>query len=103
MQDRYQLLKEWTLLAISDDYEDVRRISQEVARRAGQVAVRINRGDVISALADLVNEGYAQAYLLSEQKGQPAIPVPFSESRLGELWFYVTEKGKRLAIELARR
>jgi len=93
-------VRNYVLSAIADDYEDLEIVSSEVtkwAKEDGKISVA--REEIIRGLEQLIDEGYAKAYVLSPQPPH-AKSVPFSAEHIGELRFYITPKGKKLAKSL---
>ena len=94
MKDVNQVLKDSVLRAISDDYEDFDRVLVDVIGWAGEHGITVSPQAVLKALEDLISEGYAQAYSFTSGKAKPA---EYSSDCVGDLWFYVTPRGKQLA------
>ena len=97
-----QTIREYTLRAISDDYEEFERICQDVTGWASECGLAADRSAILRALEALLTEGYAQAYLLSTNPAIKPQPVSYSASNLDELWFYVTSKGMQRAKQLQK-
>ncbi len=93
-------LREYTLRAISDDYEEFERVLRDVTTFALQEGTTADRHATVTALEQLIADGYAQAYVLHADSPWKAEAVEYSPSRLTALWFYVTPKGKHAAREL---
>jgi hypothetical protein len=93
-------LREYTLRAISDDYEEFERVLRDVTAFALQEGTTADRHATVTALEQLIADGYAQAYVLSAEPPGKAEAVAYSPSRLTALWFYVTPKGKQAARNL---
>ena len=93
MKDLHQIITEYALRAISDDYEDFERVLKDVSGWTAERGITVDRQAVVKALEGLISDGCAQAYLLSAK----AEPVDYSADRVDEVWFYVTSKGKELA------
>jgi hypothetical protein len=96
-------LRELTLRAIADDYEDFERIVQDVTAWADDLGISVPRYQTMKALEELIERGHAQAFLLSSAPPGKAEVVNYSRARLGELWFYVTPKGLQLAKDLQKK
>ncbi len=99
--DSENYVRECTLRAISDDYEEFERIFRDATQCASGRVKSISRSATQKALEELIRDGYAQAYNLSAD-GSPALPVTYLPSDLSKLWFYVTASGKKLAEELGK-
>jgi hypothetical protein len=106
VRDRAESVLELVLGAIADDYETVSTILALINERDRDLkpghwkarrAVPVSRPEVISALKELVREGYAQACALDHRE-PVATPVKFREEEAGNLWFLVTSKGA-MAVE----
>ena len=99
MKSLTQLLKEYVVRAISDDYWEFDWIVADVTGWAVERDIAVDRQRILKALEDAISEGYTQAYVLS---GRPpySTPVDYSPAHLDDLWFYVTPKGKQLARQL---
>lgn len=86
--------KPYVLRAMAADYEDFETVFDqtiEFARTSGQ---RLNTPEIIGILENVIEEGLAQAYVLSPTEPW-ATPVEFSRDRAETLWFYLTPEGKR--------
>ena len=88
-------LKTDLLYSMADDYEDFELVSKEVSKRAQPHGQMPSRTEIIRALEELINEGLAQAYILTPTR-PGATPVAFHRKDLEQLWFYITPRGKRL-------
>jgi hypothetical protein len=84
-------LREYVIRAISDDYESLELILESVIGWAVERAGVADKEGTLKALVGLIEDGYAQAYVL----GRDARPVDYSESSLDDLWFYVTPNGMK--------
>jgi hypothetical protein len=111
VRDRAEAVLELVIGAIADDYESVATIlasindrdaNLEPGRWEARRAVPVSRPEVISALTELVREGYAQAYVLDSRQPEGR-PVKFREDEAGNLWFLVTTKGALAAERLFER
>ena len=100
MKEANQILKEQVLRAISDDYEDLKTVLEDVTGWTAERGITVDRQAVLKALEALICEGYAQAYSLSASLPGKSEPVIYSADRADDLWFYVTPKGKQLALQL---
>ncbi|MGA8182265.1 MAG: hypothetical protein WB819_01340 [Terriglobia bacterium] len=108
-RDRSAAILELVLNAIADDYEDLEIILKTINQcyqdvpelkdwRALQV-VPVSRPEVVMALRELTEEGFAQAFVYDAGTKQFRA-VSFRQHEAGMLWFYVTEKGLRTASRL---
>jgi aryl-alcohol dehydrogenase-like predicted oxidoreductase len=95
---RCELIRRLVLNSIADDYENVdQAILHDVARDGGKLGVTIERSDVVRALAELIEQGLARAYLLSsteaprELEGMPSLE---QAEESFETYFYMTKKGR---------
>jgi len=96
--DRSELVRLLVLNEISDDYENVDQIIlPHVGKIAAKCGLVIERSEIVDALAGLIKDDLAKAYLLSpfepystELQGMP--PVDVIEQDF-ETYFYVTKKG----------
>jgi len=81
--NRSELVRLMVLREICDDYENVDQIIfPHVARQAAKCGFVIERSEIVDALAGLIQEGLAKAYLLSpfepystELQGMPPLDV----------------------------
>lgn len=110
-RDRFAAVLELVLLAIADDYEDLRTIIEsindwkpdpEIEARPARSAVPVSRPEVVKALRELIREGYAQAYTLDGEEAS-VWQLEFRDDAAGELWFYVTPKGELTVNQLWER
>jgi hypothetical protein len=67
MLDDNRFVRELVLSVISDDYESLEIIVDSIRRLPGPLAIQPNESHIQRALAELVKEGLAAAYLLSPQ------------------------------------
>lgn len=91
--------KQYVLRAMADDYEDfetVLSLAQELAKHRGG---SLSRPDIAEALESVIDEGLAQAYVLSPAKSG-ATPVQFDQREMSKLWFYLTAEGRRKVEEM---
>jgi len=101
--DRRELVRLMVLNEICDDYENVDQIIfLQVARQAAKCGLAIERSEIVDALAWLIHDGLAKAYLLSpfepfstELQGMPPLDVI---EEFFETYFYVTKKGMNLQL-----
>jgi hypothetical protein len=98
-----EMLSEFCLRAISDDYENFAKVLTDVASWTKERGVKANSESILSALEALISDGYAQAYILSSDPPGNAKAVSYSRDRLEELWFYLTPNGKQLAIQFREK
>jgi hypothetical protein len=111
-RDRSAAILELVLDAIADDYENLEIILRTINQSyrdepdlkdwKALEAVPVSRPEVISALRELTQEGFAQActYDAATKRYQA---VSFRVDRAGVLWFYVTDKGMRAVNRLHKR
>src|SRR5260370_19494133 len=96
-------VREMTLRAISDDYENFEKIVEDVSNWCADRQLEAGRPAIKEALETLIKDSYAQAYLLTPDPPANAEAVKYSEAKLDDLWFYVTAKGKNLALSLRKK
>jgi len=90
---RAYALRGYVMSAMADDYESLETIVESVNRMATENDVpKFAVRDVQPAVAELVREGYASAYILSSTPPHSAV-VDYSDSRADELWFMLTTAG----------
>src|SRR5271170_4440732 len=100
---RSELIRRMVLNAICDDYENVDQvILSDVAGDGAKLGLTIVRSEIVDALAGLVADGLAKAYLLSsrepcstELQGMPSLDV--AEENFAT-YFYITKKGMELHL-----
>ncbi len=97
---RSELIRRMVLNAICDDYENVDQIIlPSVAKDCAKLGFSVDKFDVAGALAELVKDGLAKAYLLSgseapkEFEGMPSLEVVEENFKT---YFYITKKGMDL-------
>jgi hypothetical protein len=96
--NRGELVRRMVLNAMCDDYENIDQIIlPEVARDCAKLGFSVERSEIVKAVGELVQDGLAQAYLLSgtepfvtELQGMP--PVDVVEAYF-KTYFYITKKG----------
>ncbi len=94
MMTRQEILQSLVITAMANDYEDFEMILHETLNWAPQKGLTVAREEVIEALEQLIEDGYAQAWVLSPTS--PAEVVPYSRENLDNLYFYVTPRGREL-------
>lgn len=108
-RDRVEALLQLVLDSITDDFGDidlvVKTLNEDYAREPGlegwkaMAALPVSRSEVASALRELVEDGFAQAYAYdAATRGFHAVNPP--RGRMIGIWFYATEKGLRAVNEL---
>ena len=97
--NRSELVRRMVLNAICDDYENVdQMILRDVAKHGAKLGFAVERSDIVGALAELIKDGLAKAYLLSatepakELESMPSLEVVEENF---ETYFYITKKGMR--------
>jgi hypothetical protein len=101
--NRRELVRRLVLNAIADDYENVDQvILRHVAEDGAKCGLTIDRTEIVDALARLIEDGFARAYLLSsrepfrtELQGMPLIDVV---EEYFETYFYITKHGTGLLL-----
>ncbi len=101
--DRSELIRLMVLNEICDDFENVDQvILPQIAKEVAKCGLVIERSEIVDALAGLVKDGLAKAYLLSpyepfstELQGMPPLDVIEEDF---ETYFYVTKKGMDLQL-----
>lgn len=100
MKDLNQVISEYVLRSISDDYEYIEAILEDVANWTSECGTTVDSNAVLKALEELIRDGYAQAYVLHSAPTARAEAVKYSSDRVHDYSYYVTPKGKRLARDL---
>lgn len=101
--NRRELVRRLVLNSICDDYENVdQAILHDVAAYGARCRLTIDRSEIVDALAGLVEEGLAKAYLLSDTKphctelqDMPRIDLIAEDLKT---YFYITKKGMDLHL-----
>ncbi len=101
--NRSELIRLIVLNEICDDYENVdQRILPGAVKEGAECGLTIERSDVVSALAGLIEDGLAKAYLLSprepyttELQGIPSLDLIEEDFKT---YFYITKKGMALHL-----
>lgn len=101
--ERSELVRRMVLNAICDDYENVDQvILRDVRKDCAKLGFTVERSDIVHALAGLIEDGLAKAYLLSgrepfstELPGMPPLDVIEEEFKT---YFYITKKGMDLHL-----
>ena len=99
--NRRELVQRLILNSISDDYENLDQvILRDVSQDGARCGLKIERTEVVDALAALIDSGLAKAYLLSgkeptELEGMPPMNVVESDFKT---YFYITEEGMDLHL-----
>jgi hypothetical protein len=101
--NRNELVRRLVLNAISDDFENVDQvILRSVAEDGAKCGLTIDRSEIVDALAGLIEDGLAKAYILSstaphatELQGMPPIEIPEDDFKT---YFYITKNGMDLQL-----
>lgn len=99
--DRDQRLKRLVLSCICDDYENVdQTILEDVSALGARIGWSVERCEIVQALAELLTDGHAKAYILSprpphvtelaEMPGMDTIEAEFEQQRT---YFLATKQG----------
>lgn len=96
--NRSELIRRMVLNSICDDYENVdQTIFRDVAKGGAELDLTVERSEIVDALAGLIEEGLAKAYVLSgrqpfstELQGMPSLDVVEEDFKT---YFYITKKG----------
>jgi hypothetical protein len=96
--NRSEIIRRLVLREISDDYENVDQIIfPNVFEGCAKRGVKIERSNVVEALAELIEDGLAKAYVLSGTKpystqlpGMPGLEIVEEHFKT---YFYITKKG----------
>jgi hypothetical protein len=110
-RDRFAAVLELVLNAIAEDYENIEIILKTINRfyrsepglRGWNAieAIPLSRLEVIKALRELTQEGFAQACDYDAETKQFR-PASFRQDNAGVLWYYVTDKGMRAINRLPK-
>src|ERR1039458_3895214 len=97
--EQTEIIRRLVLNEICDDYENVdQTILADVSSDGARLGLTVNRADIVNALASLVADGFAGAYLLYPQptkrlEHMPVLDVP---EEFFATYFLATDKGKAL-------
>ena len=96
MKNKTGFIKDCIITIVSDDYESSEIIMKEIKPLMATKGMEASAAEVAAALATVIAEGYADAYQLSAMQPKAAKAV-YNPSRLDELWYYATKRGKGIA------
>jgi hypothetical protein len=99
MKGKDHTLRELVVCAAANDYEDFETVVYTLTRWAAEQGTATNRQTIYATLCEVINDGYVRAYVYAEESARFKT-VDCSLENLDELWFYVTDKGKKLVAEL---
>jgi hypothetical protein len=87
-------MKDYVLNTVADDYENFDIISTEVAAWAAKEGDIFSKELLATSISQLINDGVVNCYRFSttNQKYEFA---QFEQNKLNELWFYISEEGKK--------
>jgi hypothetical protein len=93
----HDLVHQFVLAEISDDYEEPEHITENVLERARICGMLLEPQDVCKTLIDLTESGLAKAYSLSvhppaEVRGAPPM------DQLQDYYFLITPKGEKILL-----
>ena len=98
---RGEFVRRLVLNSICDDFENVDQIIlPDVARTGAKCGLTIERSEVVDALASLIADGLAEAYVLDPLSGKRQLPgmPPVDEVDDFRTHFYITKKGMDLNL-----
>jgi hypothetical protein len=102
---RSEFVRRLVLDSICDDFENVDQvILRQVAKTSEKCGLTIERSEVVDALASLVADGLARAYILpglekSPFSGElPGMPPMDEVEKYFKTYFYITKKGMDLHL-----
>jgi hypothetical protein len=101
---RGEFVRRLVLNSICDDYENVDQvILQDVAESAAKCGLTVQRPEVVEALAALVEDGLAKAYILDAYSTDaspelPGMPPMDVVEEYFKTYFYITKKGMDLHL-----
>jgi hypothetical protein len=91
---RYRnLLRLLVLAEISDDYEEVEHIYENVSDRARRCQIVVQRADICALLVDLVAGSLARAYNFSAPGPPIEVTGPLRPEQLDDYYFWSTQSG----------
>jgi len=98
--DKVEWVKDAVVNACADDYEDMVRIREGVARFADEDGVAVTDEELIDGLKAALEAGLIRCYELSPRAENRPREVELDKSRLMELgqYFYVTDKGTEFLL-----
>lgn len=86
-------LLEWVTDAASNDYEDLKMITEQVLEWAAEKSTPVTAAQINSGVAEAVKQGYLAVFTYSETK-QKFEPREYKADQADKLYFYATKKGK---------
>ena len=96
MNSKTLTVTQYTLEAVSNSYEELHIVVEEVSKWAREEGVAAAQGEVLAALTWLIAGGYAKAYEVHE--GPSGVrETTYSPQFADKLYYYVTPKGKAVA------
>ena len=96
MLDKSTFIKDCVITIMSDDYENVQRISEQTKRLAALQNIDVHEREIAEAIQRAISEGLAEAYVLSPRPPH-STKVEYKPDQLQKLRFYVTARGKEAA------
>jgi hypothetical protein len=98
---RAELIRLFALNSFCDDYEDIERITLGINRDSGDCGITISHAEIIQALGELIEMGYAKAWRLyftaepaKEYDGMP----PLEDIKPYEAYFLITPEGMKFHL-----
>ena len=96
---RAQALRIYVMSSIADDYEDFEQVSKTLEKWSEEDGFQFGHDEMLHAIAELIGDGHAQAYVLSEHPPHVLV-ADYSEGRAHDLWFMLTAAGKQALDDL---
>jgi len=100
---RNEFVLRLVLDSICDDYENVdQTILRDVAADAAKCGLTVERREIVEALAQLLERGWAKAYIMAEtapssRELQEMPSLDIIEEHF-KTYFYITKKGKEIQL-----
>lgn len=88
-------LLEWVIDAASNDYEDLKLVTEQVLAWAAEKSTPVTAAQIGLAVAEAVSQGYLQPFAYSQAK-QKFEPCEYKAEDADKLYFYATKKGKAI-------
>jgi len=96
-----ELIRTFVLNEIMDDYEEFEYVTENVAKLGAEIRVTVHKDDIVRALINLTENGFAKAYRFvakgtrtEEIEGVPSLDEIQNSDPYSRCYFWTSEKGK---------
>jgi uncharacterized protein len=102
MSSNLELLKEYVINTVANDYENFEMLSQQIRQWPAEYQASYSSAALVEALNQAIREGEVVSHLYDATLGRMK-PESLDVGRIDEYWFLASEKAKRALKESSRK